>query len=64
MMAIFSINCRSGSFDCYHNMNLDTSFPYYGRLNRPTDRKDHVGTEPLVGGIAIYLSVVISLSLF
>jgi len=31
-----------------------------GLLDRPTDRKAHIGNVPLVGGISIYLSVVIS----
>ena len=31
-----------------------------GLLGRPADRKPHIGTVPFVGGIAIYLSVVIS----
>ncbi len=31
-----------------------------GLLDRPTDREAHIGTVPLVGGISIYLSVVIS----
>ena len=29
-----------------------------GLLDRPTDRKAHIGNVPLVGGISIYLSVV------
>lgn len=31
-----------------------------GLLDRPSDRKAHMGTVPLIGGISIYLSVVIS----
>ena len=31
-----------------------------GLLDRPTDRKAHICTVPLAGGISIYLSVVIS----
>ena len=31
-----------------------------GLQDRPSDRKAHMGTVPLIGGISIYLSVVIS----
>lgn len=36
----------------------------FGLLDRPTDRKTHIGSIPLIGGISIYLTVVISSVVF
>lgn len=35
-----------------------------GLLDRPTDRKTHTGSIPLIGGISIYLTVVISSAVY
>lgn len=37
---------------------------HYGLVDRPNERKLHQGTVPLVGGIAIYLTLITTLVLF